>query len=73
MSYRIGQNTIAQKQRFVGLENGSLDSENVGYIVDLCYVPPSKKVIVKQNVLQGALDKGSNVGIIFLNDIYTFN
>lgn len=69
MSYRIGQKIVAQKQRFVGLENGPLGPENVGHIVDLCYVPSSEKAIVKQNVLQGALDKGSDAGIIFLNDI----
>ena len=68
MSYRIGQKIVAQKQRFVGLENGPLGPENVGHIVDLCYVPSSEKAIVKQNVLQGALDKGSDAGIIFLND-----
>ena len=32
-------------------------------------VPSSEKAIVKQNVLQGAIDKGSHAGIIFLNDI----
>ena len=36
MSYRIGQKILAQKQRFVGLENGPLGPENVGHIVDLC-------------------------------------
>ena len=36
MSYRIGQKIVAQKQRFVGLENGPLGPENVGHIVDLC-------------------------------------
>lgn len=68
MSYRIGQKIVAQKQRFVGLEDGPLGPENVGHIVDLCYVPSSEKAIVKQNVLQGARDKGSDAGIIFLND-----
>ena len=69
MSYKIGQKIVAQKHRFVGLENGPVAPENVGHIVDLCYVPSSEKTIVKQNVLQGALDKGSDAGIIFLNDI----
>lgn len=69
MSYKIGQNIVAQKDRFVGLENGPVGPENVGHIVDLCYVPSSEKAIVKQNVLQGAIDKGSDAGIIFLNDI----
>ena len=68
MSYRIGQRIVAQKHRFIGLENGPLGPENVGHIVDLCYVPSSEKAIVKQNVLQGALDKSSDAGIIFLND-----
>ena len=68
MSYKIGQKIVAQKHRFVGLENGPVVPENVGHIVDLCYVPSSEKAIVKQNVLQGALDKGSDAGIIFLND-----
>ena len=68
MSYRIGQKIVAQKQRFVGLENGPLGPENVGHIADLCYVLSIEKAIVKQNVLQGALDKGSDAGIIFLND-----
>ena len=71
MAYKIGQKIVAQKHRFVGLKNGpvSSDSENIGHIVDLCYVPSSEKAIVKQNVLQGALDKGSDAGIVFLNDI----
>jgi len=64
MSYRIGQKIVAQKQRFVGLENGPRGPESVGHIVVLS----SEKAIVKQNILQGALDKGSNTGIIFLND-----
>lgn len=68
MSYKIGQKIVARKDRFVGLENGPVGPENVGHIVDLCYVPSSEKAIVKQNVLQGALDKGSDAGIIFLND-----
>ena len=68
MSYKLGQKIVAQKQRFVGLENGPLGPENVGHIVDICYVPSSEKTIVKQNVLQGALDKGSDAGIIFLNN-----
>lgn len=68
MAYRIREKIVDQKQKFVGLENGPLGPENVGHIVDLCYVPSSEKAIVKQNVLKGALDKGSDVGLIFLND-----
>ena len=69
MSYKIGQNIVAQKDRFVGLENGPVSSENVGHIVDLCYVPGNEKAIVRQTILQGARDKGSDAGIVFLNDI----
>nr|QYB19239.1 hypothetical protein [Climaconeis cf. scalaris]QYB19338.1 hypothetical protein [Climaconeis cf. scalaris] len=69
MSYKIGQKIVAQKHKFVGLENGPVGPENVGHIVDLCYVPSSKKAIVKQNVLQEPLDKSSDAGLIFLNDI----
>ena len=68
MAYKLGQKIVKQKDRFVGLENGPLSSENVGHIVDLCYVPSSEKAIVKQNVLQGAADNGSDTGIVFLND-----
>ena len=57
MAYKIGQKIVAQKHRFVGLENGPVSSENVGHIVNLCYVPSSEKAIVKRNVLQGAIDK----------------
>jgi len=71
MSYKIGKSIVVQKGRFVGLENGPVGPENVYHIVDLCYVPSSEKAIVKQNILQGALDqyKSSDAGIIFLNDI----
>ena len=69
MGYKIGQNIVAQKHRFVGLENGPVSSENVGHIVDLCYVPGNEKAIVRQTILQGARDKGSDAGIVFLNDI----
>jgi hypothetical protein len=67
MAYRIGKKIVKQKHYFVGLETGPLSSENVGHIVDLCYVPSSEKAIVKQNVLQGAADSGSDTGIVFLN------
>ena len=69
MAYKIGQNIVKQKHRFVGLENGPVSSENVGHIVDLCYVPGNEKAIVRQTILQGAVDKGSDAGIVFLNDI----
>lgn len=69
MAYKIGQNIVNQKHRFVGLENGPVSSENVGHIVDLCYVPGNEKAIVRQTILQGARDKGSDAGIVFLNDI----
>jgi hypothetical protein len=69
MAYKIGQNIVNQKHRFVGLENGPVSSENVGHMVDLCYVPGNEKAIVRQTILQGARDKGSDAGIVFLNDI----
>ena len=69
MAYKLGQKIVVQKHRFVGLDKGPVGPENVGHIVDLCYVPSSEKTIVKQNILQGALDKGSDAGIVFLNDI----
>jgi hypothetical protein len=69
MTYKIGQNIVNQKHRFGGLENAPVSSENVGHIVDLCYVPGNEKAIVRQTILQGARDKGSDAGIVFLNDI----
>jgi hypothetical protein len=69
MAYKLGQKIVDQKHRFVGLEKGPVGPENVGHIVDLCYVPSSEKAIVKQKVLQGAVDKGTDAGIVFLNDI----
>lgn len=69
MAYKIEQNIVVQKHRFVGLENVPLSSENVGHIVDLCYVPGNEKSIVRQTILQGARDKGNDDGIVFLNDI----
>jgi hypothetical protein len=48
---------------------GPVNSESVGHIVDLCYVPDNEKAIVRQTILQGARDKGSDAGILFLNDI----
>jgi hypothetical protein len=70
MAYKIGGNIVPQKHRFVGKgENSPVSPKNVLHIVDLCYVPSSEKTIVKQNILQGALDKGGTDGIIFLNDI----
>lgn len=47
MSYKIRQTIVNQKHRFVGLENGLVSSENVGQIVDLCYVPGNEKAIVR--------------------------
>jgi hypothetical protein len=32
-------------------------------------VPGNEKAIVRQTILQGARDKGSDAGIVFLNDI----
>ena len=69
MAYKIGQNIVNQKHRFIGLENGLVSSENFGHIVDLCYVPGNEKAIVRQTILQGARNKGSDTGIVFLNVI----
>lgn len=68
MAYKMGQKIIKQKHRFVGLDDGPVSVENVGHIVDLCYVPNNEKAIVKQNLLKGARDMSSDAGIIFLND-----
>lgn len=69
MAYKIEQNIVNQKHRFVGLDNGPISSKNIGHIVDLCYVPGNEKAIVRQTILQGARDKSSDAGIVFLNDI----
>lgn len=50
MAYKMGQKIVQQKHRFVGLENGPVSHQNVGHIVDLCYVPNNEKTIVKQNI-----------------------
>ncbi|MFT4612862.1 MAG: hypothetical protein ACI9OT_002253 [Gammaproteobacteria bacterium] len=68
MAYKMGQKIVQQKHRFVGLENGPVSPQNVGHIVDLCYVPNNEKTIVQQNILNGARDSGSDTGIIFIND-----
>jgi hypothetical protein len=68
MAYGMVKKIVRQKTRFVGLEDGPVSAENVGHIVDLCYVPKNEKSIVKQNILKGARDTGSDSGIIFLND-----
>ncbi len=54
---------MAQKTRFIGKENGPVSAENVGHIVDLCYVPSHEKAIVKENILKGAV---SDSGIVFI-------
>jgi len=69
MAYKIGKEIVNQKERFVGLKDGPASAENVGHIVDLCYVPVNEKAIVRQNILEGARsNKGSDAGIIFLNE-----
>lgn len=68
MSENIGRKIVKQKQKFVGLEGGPESSENVGHIVDLAYVPDFEKEIVKENILKGARNAGSDEGIVFLND-----
>jgi len=69
MAYKIGQKIVIQKHKFLNLENGPAGPENVGHIVDLCYVPAREKAIVKEKILQGAREAGSAAGILFLNDI----
>ena len=61
MAQTMGKKIVAQKHRFVGLENGPVSSKNVCHVVDLCYVPLDEKLIVKQNVLQGAADKAHEI------------
>ncbi len=68
MGYNVGQKIVDQKHRFVGKKDGPVSAENVGHIVDLCYVPPNEKIIVREAILQGARDRGSDTGIIFLNE-----
>ena len=46
MAYQMGKKIVKQKHRLVGLENGSVSPQNVGHIVDLCYVPDNEKAIV---------------------------
>lgn len=70
MSFRLGQKIIKQKHLFVGIENGPVSFQNVGYIVDLVYVPNHEKGIVIENILKGArslLEAAIEIGIIFLN------
>lgn len=69
MAYKLGQKIVKQKNLYVGLPGGPVGPENVLHIVDLCYVPSHEKSIVKQNVLQGARNNGSDTGILFLNEI----
>lgn len=45
MAYKIGQNIVAQKYKFVGLKISLVSSENVGHIVD--YVTGNEKAIVR--------------------------
>ena len=67
MAYNMGKKIIFQKHRFIGFKNGPARSEKVGHIVDLKYIPAHEKSIVKENILQGARDNGSDEGIMFLN------
>jgi len=69
MEYSIGQKIVDQKHKFVGFEGDPKSAQNVGHIVDLCYLPSSEKAIMKQNVSQGTLYNGSDGKIVFLNDL----
>jgi len=68
MGYEIGKKIVMQKNRSVGLKDSPVSPENVGHIVDLCYVSKNEKRIVRHNILKGARDQGSDAGIIFLNN-----
>nr|UHY40958.1 hypothetical protein [Thalassionema frauenfeldii] len=67
MSYDIGKNIVKQKSRFIGKDGGPESPKDVCHLVDMCYVPDNEKSIVRQNILKGALDSGSNDGIKFIN------
>lgn len=47
MAYKIEEKIILQKERFCGLEQGPKSPENFLHIVDLVYVFPHEKKIVK--------------------------
>ena len=68
MAQHIGRTVVKQKTTLLGRENGPVKPENVGHIIDLCYVPSHEKAIVKENVLLTAAEKGIDFGIVFLND-----
>ncbi len=68
MAYKMGQKIVQQKHRFVGLENGPVSPQNVGHIVDLCYVPNNAKKLVYQNILHIARDQHSETKIVFVKD-----
>jgi hypothetical protein len=68
MAFKMGKRIVDQKEKFCELEQGLKSSENVLHIVDLAYVPPHEKEIVKEYCLKGAEDAGSSEGIQFLND-----
>jgi len=50
------------------LNDGPVNVKNVGYIVDLCYIPNNEKTIIKQNLLKKVKNISSNAEIILLND-----
>lgn len=68
MANNMGVSRVKQKERFCELEQGPESSENVLHILDLLYVPPSEKEIVKEYCLKGAENTGSSEGIQFLNE-----
>ena len=65
MAYDMGKKIVRQKERFCELDQGPKSSKNVLHIVDMSYVRPDEKGIVKKYCLKGA---GSSEGIQFLND-----
>lgn len=64
----MGKKSFKQKQTFCGLEKGLKSPDNVLHCIDLGYVPPHEKKIVKDYCLKRAEDAGSSEGFKFLND-----
>jgi hypothetical protein len=50
MAFQIKEGIDAQKTRFVGYPNDPVSTDNVLYIVDVCYLESYEKPIVKEYV-----------------------
>ena len=48
MAYKMGNKMVDQKEKFCQFEQGPKSSENVLHFVDLAYVPPHEKEMVKE-------------------------